>query len=285
MANRESLSETLQSLLPWWAWLAIATVVTMSAAALGVTVIAAGSQSDAAARNLDYQCESAIGANPNDTQPDTPPVKPAAAPDAFDPDELPDSNPYASLTAAPDDSDISDWMRDCLSGPMRTAAFQQPPIAAQSNGFAGRCARILALRYRDSSAAAPAGSVIRRVIYQASSAAITERCESVNGDHVPAPADNGCQSSTDAIRGRPTAVVLPLRLAGQAMCGQRVALTALSPGDLVFWDFREHAPTRAGIAVGENLLVTVDPNSGHVGTQSVPAGRSVLVKRVLGGTG
>uniref|UniRef100_UPI00313C6648 NlpC/P60 family protein n=1 Tax=Nocardia wallacei TaxID=480035 RepID=UPI00313C6648 len=92
----------------------------------------------------------------------------------------------------------------------------------------------------------------------------------------------GCAAITNA-NVFPTVVVLPVSVAGQAACGQRVAVSAMSAGDLVFWDFRDNAPTRVGVAVGGAQLVTVEPGTGQAVQQFVPANADVRVKRVLRG--
>ncbi|MEV6427500.1 hypothetical protein [Nocardia sp. NPDC051463] len=66
----------------------------------------------------------------------------------------------------------------------------------------------------------------------------------------------------------------------QGLCGQRVDLVAISSGDLIFWDYRNSAPTRVGIATDSTQLVTVDP-SGRVIHSAIPTANDVRVKRVL----
>uniref|UniRef100_UPI0034DB567C hypothetical protein n=1 Tax=Nocardia cyriacigeorgica TaxID=135487 RepID=UPI0034DB567C len=180
-------------------------------------------------------------------------------------------------------------------------------------GFAVDCARELAYAQvgnRAGGSDAAQGEVIRDLVYAASVAVPTGRCI--------APADGTVSESTGSASpsaqsgyttptgscaqtaDQQTAVYLPSTVAGQALCGQRVRLGAVSPGDLVFWDYRDNAPTRAGIAVerthvtatdadtgefvaGVMRVVAVDPATGEFTLLDVPSDSDARAKRVLAG--
>ncbi|MFQ6327798.1 hypothetical protein ACLMAL_16890 [Nocardia sp. CWNU-33] len=218
----------------------------------------------------------------------------------------PTTNPYAELTIAPDDTNASAWQRACVSA-MKSAPYQLEPLLTGNDGMAAECARELALGgLSASSVVGGAGSdgstgpidsaaMTRSLIYQASAAALTGRCErSVGLASAPsapvAPLAGGgaVQSTGAAVEacGRPitgTVVTLPNALAEQGVCGQRVDLSAVSAGDLIFWDYRDSAPTHVGVATGGTQLVTIDPISGRFVQQSMPTANDVRAKRVLGG--
>ncbi|MFF2554721.1 hypothetical protein ACFVUS_27220 [Nocardia sp. NPDC058058] len=81
----------------------------------------------------------------------------------------------------------------------------------------------------------------------------------------------------------------------QSLCGRLVAAGAESPGDLVFWDYRDNAPTRVGIVeetgpvsagrarAVDVLVVSWDPGSDRLIQLPMPSGWDVRVKRMLGG--
>ncbi|WP_280442712.1 hypothetical protein [Nocardia brasiliensis] len=81
----------------------------------------------------------------------------------------------------------------------------------------------------------------------------------------------------------PVVVLLPNDLAGQGACGQRVEPSAASAGDLVFWNYRDFAPTRVGIALDSTEIVIADSGAGRYVRQPMPTSDDVRVKRVLGG--
>ncbi len=238
-------------------------------------------QSNSAAADLHCQCENAIGDDPSETPTVTTTGSKCGGDGTVDASDIPSTNPYASLTVDPSDTEVSDWERSCLAGPLQSAPYQLPPLTARNAGFAARCAGALAEDYRSS--ATDIAELVRGVIYQASSSAAAQRCQKTSLESTPAPPDNGCRTSTDAIRsGYSGPVILPTTLAGQAVCGQRVEASAASAGDVVFWDYGSRGPVRAGIAVGDGMMITGDAATGQLVRQEIPTARGVKVKRVLG---
>ncbi|WP_433574705.1 hypothetical protein [Nocardia brasiliensis] len=83
---------------------------------------------------------------------------------------------------------------------------------------------------------------------------------------------------------RAAMVVLPELIADQALCGRPVDRAAISAGDLVFWDFRELAPKRVGVAVDATTVITVDPVDPVVAgvvRMTLSESTAIGVKRVL----
>ncbi|MFC8529456.1 hypothetical protein [Nocardia sp. NPDC057227] len=233
-----------------------------------VAIIAAAGSVATSAADLRYQCDSAVGPDPSGSGAEPPPLTAAPPPAA-----TPSTNPYAALTVPPDAGSLSAWERSCVAA-MRTAPYQEQPWGYGNTGVAAGCARELALARRD--AVAEAGAFVRSVTYGASLAVASGRCAEV-------PVEPAAGS---AVCGRPDAggaVLLPESIAAQSGCGQRVHRSAVSAGDLVFWDFRGNAPGRAGVAVGPGQLVTVEPGTGLAVWQELPSGADVRVKRVLSG--
>ncbi|MGX1778200.1 hypothetical protein ACWIGW_39265 [Nocardia brasiliensis] len=84
-------------------------------------------------------------------------------------------------------------------------------------------------------------------------------------------------------------IVLPERIADQALCGRPVDRAAISAGDLVFWDFleytprglREYAPQRVGVAVDATTVIAADPVAGGVVRMVLSPSTAIGVKRVL----
>ncbi|MFC3963091.1 hypothetical protein [Nocardia jiangsuensis] len=255
----------------WWAGGAV--VLALLAIPALAVVAAAGSVSTSAA-DLRYQCDSAVGPDPSGGAPEPPPL--TATPGRA---AAPSTNPYAALTIPPESDAVSAWERSCVAA-MRTAPYQEQPWGHGNTGAAAACARELALARLDAQQVADPATFTRAVIYGASLAAAGGRC----AEPAVVPADPGAGG---AACGRPVAgaaaVLLPESTAAQGGCGQRVHRTAVSAGDLVFWDFRGNAPARAGIAVGSGQVVTVEPGTGRVVWQALPTGGDVRVKRVLGG--
>ncbi|MGI5220935.1 hypothetical protein [Nocardia sp. CA-290969] len=200
------------------------------------------------------QCDIALGPATGTTAPAT---TTAASSATVSPSPRPSSIPYASLTLDPDDPDIAARDRECVSA-MRAAA----------------CAADLALRYPEAGGTAQMAEYVRDVVYSASAGAVAGRC-------VPgrAPRAAAAENCGDPVGGEP--VVLPETVREQAYCGQIVDPGATSPGDLVFWDYRDNAATRVGIALGPAELVTVD--EGKFIRSRIPGNARVQVKRVLGG--
>ncbi|MEU7634277.1 hypothetical protein AB0C34_30625 [Nocardia sp. NPDC049220] len=280
-------------------WLIVAVLVTGGLfAVVVILVLIVGGATSSIASDLHYQCDSAVGPDPSQTVAMTPaaaarlaaPTTPVASTSA-----APTTNPYAALTIAPDDTSASDWQRACVTA-LKIAPYQSPPMLTTTSGFGADCARELALGQAASASGSQdaaggrgdAADFTRAVIYRASAAEVTGRCELAAGSAAAEPYA-GAQSSGTGQRacGQPggngaAVVVLPDTVAAQAACGQRVDPAAVSAGDLVFWDYRNNAPTRVGIAVGATQLVTVDVTTGRYLALSVPSTNDVRVKRVLG---
>ncbi|TLG12430.1 hypothetical protein FEK35_10975 [Nocardia cyriacigeorgica] len=295
-------------------WLSMA-VVAGVAVVIGflflVVASFAGVSSSSGERFFNCQCDSAIGPDPSVTTTSTPNSTVCDSEGEWDPSDVPTTNPYASMTVAPDDTEISDWHRDCLSA-MTSAPLQTPASRTTNTGFAVECARELALARvgarADGATSAPA-EMTREVIYEASAALSTARCVLPSGGDVSG--SEGAASPTEQSRYTlPTGscaqtadqivVDLPNTIAGQGRCGQRVQLDAVSPGDLIFWDYRDHAPTRVGIAVNwtcaaadpataqctaavQPRVVTADPASGRFAVLEIPGDGDARAKRVLAG--
>lgn len=270
-------------------WVAVAVVVILGLATviLLIAVMTVAGQSTSTAQVWRYQCDSAIGPDPSATET----VAPEAATETMAPSDMPTTNPYAELTFGPNDA-ASPWELACASA-MPSAAYQLPPLQTVASGAAVDCVRQVAAALLGRQSAGSAG-LAQDVIYQVSQANSTGRCVFPS-----APAGAGPTSDSVGIGAAPVAVpvagacprgtatsgviVLPNTLAAQAVCGQRVATSAVSPGDLVFWSYSNYAPTSAGVAVSAGQIVTVDPVTGRVVTEAMPTGSGVRVKRVLVG--
>lgn len=303
------------AMIPAWLWVLLA-LLAGCGSMVTVAVLAVGGVTSPAATDLSYQCDSAVGPDPSSTATVVPNTAAASsggpriagADSAGSTSAAPTTNPYAQLTIAPDDTDASQWQRACVSA-LKSAPYQAPPLRTVNTGFGAECAQKLALAQlgpppgaTDSSSGDFVGDLAaigRSVIYQASAASVTGRCD------LPTAANAGSVGSTSPGTGvaeqgstmsrqpcgqlsragdaASAVVVLPNTVAGQASCGQRVDPSAVSAGDLVFWNYRNNAPTRSGIAVSETQIVTVDPASGRTVQETMPTGRDVRVKRVLGG--
>ncbi|WP_329412021.1 hypothetical protein OG563_06215 [Nocardia vinacea] len=290
------------AMIPAWVWVILA-VTTGLLGVIVILVLVVGGATSSIASDLHYQCDSAVGPDPALTETATPTAtadsgarsgRSAALPSA-----MPTTNPYAQLTFAPEDTSVSEWQRTCVSA-LKSAPYQAAPLQTANTGFVAECAQKLALAQLGPSYETAAGSsgglaadlaaMGRSVIYQASAASATGRCElPTAGGGNRLEAGSGTQGSATAGKpcGQLTAgaavVELPNTLAGQASCGQRVDPAAVSAGDLVFWDYRNSAPTRSGIAVSRTEIITVDPVTGRTVEETMPTGRDVRVKRVLGG--
>ncbi|MFE7746298.1 hypothetical protein [Nocardia sp. NPDC057455] len=283
--------------LPFWIWLMLGAVGVVSVVLVAVVLIIGGATS-AIASDLHYQCDSAVGPDPSVT------VTPTRAATAARPTAprttaagvttAPTTNPYAELTIAPDDTSASDWLRSCSTA-MKFAPRQDPPLLTGNSGIGAECARLLALARLTGSGARngsggheDAADFTRSVIYQASAAQTTGRCATTEGTVAqPSAAEGAGQSSGSARRacgelGDASVVVLPSTLAAQGACGHRVDPAAVSAGDLVFWNFRNNAPTQVGIAVSDTRLVTTGATTGGLVELPIPSANDVRVKRVLG---
>ncbi|MBB5918776.1 cell wall-associated NlpC family hydrolase [Nocardia transvalensis] len=298
MLNRLTTISLLIALIPFWGWAGVA-VFAVIILLLTMVVMITGSTTSALSSDFHYQCDSAIGPDASIVGTANPGTEAGGDEARYSstetPSAAPTTNPYASLTVAPEDRNVSDWQRSCLTA-MRQAPYQLPPLRTANVGGVAQCAGQLALSKGQSGGGASAGSddsaaLARDVIAEASLAALTGRCGgsgSSAAEPVPAPAatdqaTESCARITRDAGAAPTTVTLPGTVAAQAACGQRVAKSAMSAGDLVFWDFRNNAPTRVGVAVGGTQLVTVDPSTGRVVELAVPGDADVRVKRVLRG--
>ncbi|MCU1648189.1 MAG: hypothetical protein JWN03_8464 [Nocardia sp.] len=262
--------------------------------------------------DLQYQCDSQVGADPSGAQ--TTSVVPTsnAGVGSDWAVDVPTENPYASLTLDPDDTGISSYQRGCVSA-LKSAPYQLPPLQTVNAGFAADCARSLALAQVNQLVAGSPGGVAgspdaadnpldsadlqRYVIFEASSATASGHCGEPGGTNPGSatsprlsasdlmPADPGSCARVPGAASGPgnPAALLPNFLAGQGLCGQRVDIRAASPGDLIFWNYSNGAATSGGIVVGPAQIVTADPSSGRVVARPMPTGPDVRVKRVLSG--
>ncbi|MEU1549355.1 hypothetical protein [Nocardia sp. NPDC005745] len=284
-------------LMPLWIWVVLGGVGIVFVFIMAMVLVIGGATS-AIASDLHYQCDSAVGPDPSQT------MTPSRASTAARPTvrsapvggvtATPTTNPYAELTIAPDDTSASDWQRACLTA-MRDAPRQDPPLLTGNSGIAAECARELALARLTASGArngsgsrGDAAEFTRSVIYQASTALATGRCATTEGTaEQPSAAGGAGQSSGSARRacgqiGEASVVVLPNTIAAQGACGQRVDPSAVAAGDLVFWNYRNNAPTQVGIAVSDIRLVTTEATTGELVELTIPSANDVRVKRVLG---
>lgn len=284
-------------LMPIWVWIVLGGVGVLLVSMMVLLVVIGGATS-AIASDLHYQCDSAVGPDPSQTATPsraTTAARPTAksAP-AGGTTSTPTTNPYAELTIAPDDTHASDWDRACATA-MKYAPRQDPALLYVNGGIGAECARQLALAQLTARGAADgsgsragATEFTRSVIYQASAAQITGRCAPTEAAVAqPSVGDGAVQPSVPARRacgqlGEASVVVLPNTIATQAACGQRVDPVAVSPGDLVFWNYRNNAPTQVGIAVSDTRLVTTDATTGEFVELIIPSVNDVRVKRVLG---
>ncbi|MEV5838206.1 hypothetical protein [Nocardia sp. NPDC052112] len=289
------------AMIPVWVWIVLA-VTTGLFGVIVVLVLAVSGTNSAISADLHYQCDSAVGPDPSLTETATPSTTTASRSGAAgSTSAAPTVNPYAELTVAPDDTSASQWQRACVSA-LKTAPYQGQPLQTTNSGFVAECAQKLALAQLGPSSGTTFGSsgdlatdlaaMGRSVIYQASAAGATGRCELPSTSAGGAGQEPGLATQGSAMTrgpcgqlaaGASAAVLLPNTLAGQGGCGQRVDTAAVSAGDLVFWDYRNSAPTRSGIAVSRTEIITVDPATGRTVQETMPTGRDVRVKRVLGG--
>lgn len=224
-------------------------------------------------RDYRRQCEIAVGPETGTTATTTAtvPVAPSPVPQSTSP--RPTANPYASLTLEPDDPNVTDRDHACVAA-MRSAPWQDQPIRSPNTGPAATCAADLALRYVEVGGTAVMADYVRDVVYSASIVTTTGQCAPIR-----APASVAEESCGDPAKGSP-AVILPETVGAAGYCGQLVDPEAASPGDVVFWDYRDNAATRAAIALGPRELVTVE--SGKFVRIGIPEGAEIQIKRVLG---
>ncbi|MFD4405525.1 hypothetical protein ACFWPH_22485 [Nocardia sp. NPDC058499] len=255
--------------------LIVVLVVLMSCCCGGPALIVAAPFAELtsmAKQDFGRQCDIALGpatgttpTTPATTSTESIPLGPAS------PAPIPTTNPYASLTFTADDTDIEPRDRLCASV-MQVAPWQGPELRESSNASAAVCAANLALSYPEAGGPAESADYVRDVIYSASVAGSSGRC--VPGRAPRAAATENCGGTR---YGEP--VILPETVREQAFCGYVVDPAAISPGDLVFWDYRNNAATRAGIALGSGELVTVEDE--EFVRSSVPGAGHVQIKRVL----
>jgi cell wall-associated NlpC family hydrolase len=284
-------------LMPLWIWVVLGGVGVVFVFIMALVLVIGGATS-AIASDLHYQCDSAVGPDPSQA------MTPSRASTAARPTvrstpvsavtATPTTNPYAELTIAPDDTSASDWQRACVTA-MRDAPRQDPPLLTGNWGIGAECARELALAQLTASGARTgsggrgnAAEFTRSVIYQASAALTTGRCATTEGTAAQQSAAGGAGQPSGSTRracgqiGEASVVVLPNTIAAQGACGQRVDPSAVSAGDLVFWNYRNNAPTQVGIAVSDIRLVTTDATTGEFVELAIPSANDVRVKRVLG---
>ncbi|MFE4455798.1 hypothetical protein ACFROC_00440 [Nocardia tengchongensis] len=202
----------------------------------------------------------------------------------------PTANPYAAL---PDSGDDSPRMQACRNA-LRSAPYQMPPLRTAVGGAGAECAHITALALLDQKLSSSGGSVavdsaavLSLVTRWASGAALSGVCPAVQASDL-ATERGTMMAYAGQLTGRgcpvPTVagtIELPGTIATQSVCGQRVDQSAVSPGDLVFWQYSSYVPSRAGVAVGDGQVVSVDPVTDQVVLAALPVGRDVRVKRVL----
>ncbi|MGV9411243.1 hypothetical protein ACWDOP_15105 [Nocardia sp. NPDC003693] len=279
--------------VPRWV-VAVAVVAAPVGFLFVVVVLAFGGMNSEVSADLRYQCDSAVGPDPSGS-PVTAHRATASARTAVV-TAPPSVNPYARLTTPSIASELSGWERACVAA-MASAPYQLPPLSTPNTGVAADCARKIAVNLAAQSATITGsrpidqGALAAVVIPRASAAALGAGCTPLPGadsGDIAALLDENLDSAGRATPGCGSATSTgPLRLpntaAAQSICGQRVDPAAVSPGDLVFWDYRGYSPARAGVAVGAGQLVTCDPSTGYVVLSDLPGRADVRVKRVLGG--
>ncbi|MEU1985869.1 hypothetical protein [Nocardia sp. NPDC019395] len=234
-------------------------------------LVPAGSVIALGKKDFQAQCDIALGTSPGATPTST--TSPSPTSPSTSTSDAPIANPYAALKIDPDDPDFTERDRKCASA-MRLAPRQDQPLSRPNTGAAATCAADLALRYPEAGGTAQMADYVRDVVYSASAFAATRRCEPTRAPG--AVAEESCGDPTK----RAPAVVLPETVAEQAYCGKLVDPAAASPGDLVFWEYRDDAATRAGVALSPDELVTVD--GGKFVRLTIPDGAEIQIKRVLG---
>ncbi|WP_280393732.1 hypothetical protein [Nocardia brasiliensis] len=274
-------------------------VVVVFALLTTVSMISAGY------RDLRDQCVNAIGPDP--AQVTSSSAQTGGQPRPFtQPTSVATANPYASLTLPPD-ARVTGWLGECVAA-AQALDYQGGLLLVRNIGPTVDCALLLARGALEQSAAAgasgapfEAAQLARWVSYHASLAAGPGGCRvtpmTVQGAQA-VPARNagrrGC-APLPALDDRGRApVVLPERIADQALCGQPVDRAAISAGDLVFWQFQRHAPERVGIAIDATTVtttepvaidvitvITTDPIAGKVVQLSLSPSTAIGVKRVL----
>lgn len=240
--------------------------------------VAVGNQLSNGESDYRSQCEAALGPDPSATVTQTTtPAEPESEPESS-PSPQPSVNPYRELEFDPDDPNVTDRDRACASA-MKYAPRQPLGAIRQPNtGTAVACAQQLGLRYAENGTG-DAAAMARDLIYAASAAALNGQCDILRAPAGADTAPSECGNPTEPLQ----VVVLPQTVERQGYCGQRVAASAISPGDLVFWEYGREGATRVGVAIGVREMVTGEPGGDRFVRLPIPERRDVLVKRVLGG--
>ncbi|MFB8281082.1 hypothetical protein [Nocardia colli] len=245
--------------------------------------------------DLRDQCRNAIGPDPSETVTTVPGTSSAQIsarplPRVQRSATAPATNPFASLTGP-----TTGYLGECLSAE-RVADYRGPLLRDANAGPAVDCAGSLARVAADRSATTrsadvsfDAAGLIRFVIYHASLATGATGCQipaMTTADVLAVPPSGsagrrGCARPAEPTGSRSAPVVLPERIADQALCGQPVDRAAISAGDLVFWDFRANLPQRAGVAIDATTVVAVDPTTGGVARVVLEPAIDIGAKRVL----
>ncbi|MCX4092169.1 hypothetical protein [Nocardia sp. alder85J] len=288
----------LFALMPAWIWVGIGVIGALGGIFVALAVIT-GSIVSSGSADFHYQCDSAVGPDPSDTETATTAAAPTTGAESLEGTEIPTTNPYASLTFDAGETDVSDWQRACVSA-MKSAPYQLPALFSANAGSSAQCAQQLALALLNppsGTSGSGSGSTVSDpalaavgVVYGASSVSSTGRCiptsVSTTGSST-GMSDNtyGSVPGTACPATDPSApIALPNTIAAQSLCGQRVDSSAVSAGDLVYWGYQNYTPTKVGIAVSRGQVVAFDSSSGRLTEQSMPSGKDVRVKRVLGGS-
>ncbi|MEV3960076.1 hypothetical protein AB0M34_04125 [Nocardia sp. NPDC050193] len=219
-----------------------------------------------------WQCDIALGKATGTAAP-TAPATTTSAPDAAPTSPHPTANPYAAWQIEDSGAELTDRDLACHRA-MQWAPHQGRPLSQPNTGPAVACAADLALRYPEAGGTAAMAEYIRDVVYSASIITTTGQCAPTRAP--AAVAEESCADPTKKV----AAVVLPVSVGAQGYCGHLVDPDVASPGDVVFWEYRDDAATKAGIALGPRELVTVD--NGRFVRLDVPKGAEVQIKRVLG---
>lgn len=290
----------MKAVAPRWPLLALAATLLGIVSACGVLMVAFSGVDTAVAADMNYQCDTAIGPDSSVT------VTATAAATGGSVAIPPTANPYASL---PDDG--SPRMRACRNA-MHSAPYQMPPLHSANTGLAVECAHTTAVALVDQALSGSGGgtntadtaALLSLVTRWASMAALTGTCPAVRGVDLSAERGQSASRAVSPARGCPSltmaaVIELPGTIAAQSLCGQRVDQAAASPGDLVFWQYDDYAPVRAGIAVtwpaptnattgsvvvanqAPAQMVTVDPVTGLVVQTALPTRGDVRIKRLL----
>lgn len=276
--------------LPRWALVAVLITIAMIGGCT-VLLIVAGAALFSPAADLDDQCRQRIPDPSATTRPGTRTTTTTATTTMT---TTATTNPYAQTRIVGD----SAWERACLAA-MRDGPRQGAPITVTNQSAAAQCAQRLATaltelppqpRHEESgereTETIDAAELVRYITFHAARVADGERCgPSDDGPTQPTPAAltpvSGKGSCSEYRASEP--LLLPDTVSEQAWCGQRVEPAAVSPGDLVFWDYRDYTATEAGVAISTDEIVTADTESGRYTRRTIPTGVDVRVFRILPG--